>query len=184
MDKYVAPPKEAQRNLLGDVLLVRVTSMPVVNGKVAYKGARGVVELLGLYPGAIDHKRDGVGCVELLALGLGAVANNEPAPEPVRATKLLDLHVGTWLTVRGIPLVGSWANGKFELLHWWGWCVGGVGGFTWSWYELWCLSFRKARWVVSGGFTWWNGSRWWHVVFVVVCPSWRWCLLWSWYSAP
>ena len=56
MDKYVAPPKEAQRNLLGDVLLARVTSMPVVNGQVAHKGASGVVELFGLYPGAVDHK--------------------------------------------------------------------------------------------------------------------------------
>ena len=88
--------------------------MPVVNGKVAYKGARGVVELLGLYPGAIDHKRDGVGCVELFALGLGAVANNEPAPKPMRATKLLDLHVGTWLARRGFPSYPWWANCKFE----------------------------------------------------------------------
>jgi hypothetical protein len=105
----------------------------MVNRKVAYKGARWVPELRGGYPGAVDDKRDGVGFVELFTFGIGAIADDEPAPKPVRSTKLLNLHVGAWLAVRGIPLLMCWANRKFELFDWWSWCVKRVRRFTWGW---------------------------------------------------
>jgi hypothetical protein len=104
----------------------------MVNREVAYKGARWVPELRGGYPGAVDDDRDGVCFVELFAFSVGAVADDEPPPETVGSPKLLNLHVGAWLAVRGIPLLASWANRKFELCDWWGWCVERVRRFTWG----------------------------------------------------
>ena len=76
--------------------------------------------------------------MELPALGLESVGNNDPAPHSVGAAELLYLHVSGLLSVRSVPFVGVGAFGKFEVFDWWCGCVGGVGDFARGWCKTWC----------------------------------------------
>ena len=76
--------------------------------------------------------------MELPALGLKSVGNNDPAAHAVGAAELLYLHVGGLLSVGSVPFVGVGALGKFEVFRWWCGYVGGVGGFARGRCESWC----------------------------------------------
>jgi hypothetical protein len=117
----------------------------VVDGKVANKSAGGVVKFPGGNPRAVHHECNGVRYVELPALGLRSVGNNDPAPHSVGAAELLYLHVSGLLSVRSVPFVGVGAFGKFEVFDWWCGCVGGVGDFARGWCKTWCWCLWETR---------------------------------------